>query len=122
MTLTGNYGLVLPKNYVSIEKDEMEYIDGGWSITINRTTVGQALMAVYGLASAFSFFTGKTGVEIACLIGKSVLSIGKALLSIAGFGGFLIQALAFAFVGILTVSLVTIGIVCAANTSITLGF
>jgi len=24
-----NYGLVLPKNYVSIEKDEMEYIDGG---------------------------------------------------------------------------------------------
>jgi len=30
MTLTmRNYGLVLPKNYVSIEKDEMEYIDGG---------------------------------------------------------------------------------------------
>jgi len=27
-----NYGLVLPKNYVSIEKDEMEYIDGGWDI------------------------------------------------------------------------------------------
>jgi len=30
MTLTmRNYGLLLPKNYVSIEKDEMEYIDGG---------------------------------------------------------------------------------------------
>jgi len=30
MTLTmRNCGLVLPKNYVSIEKDEVEYIDGG---------------------------------------------------------------------------------------------
>jgi len=30
-----NYGLVLPKNYVSIEKDEMEYIDGGLYISYN---------------------------------------------------------------------------------------
>ena len=27
-----NYGLVLPKNYVSIEKDEIEYIGGGIKI------------------------------------------------------------------------------------------
>lgn len=26
-----NYGLVLPKNYVSIDEAEMEYINGGWS-------------------------------------------------------------------------------------------
>lgn len=28
-----NYGLVLPKNYVSINETEMEYIDGGVKVS-----------------------------------------------------------------------------------------
>ncbi len=30
--------LVLPQNYVEIEQEEMEYLDGGWSVTVNRKT------------------------------------------------------------------------------------
>ena len=47
-----NYGLVLPKNYVSIEKDEMEYIDGGWCNSyVLAAKDASALLA--GLMSAY---------------------------------------------------------------------
>ncbi|WP_282926701.1 hypothetical protein [Helcococcus kunzii] len=35
--------LVLPNNYVEIEQDEMMYLDGGWSVTVNRRSINQAL-------------------------------------------------------------------------------
>lgn len=35
--------LVLPNNYVEIEQNEMMYLDGGWSVTVNRRTINQAL-------------------------------------------------------------------------------
>ena len=36
LTMRRNYGLVLPKNYVYIEKDEMEYFDGGLYISYDK--------------------------------------------------------------------------------------
>jgi len=41
-----NYGLVLPKNYVSIEKDEMEYIDGGIAFSRSWIAIGVDLIAL----------------------------------------------------------------------------
>ena len=50
LTMRRNYGLVLPKNYVSIEKDEMEYIDGGWGVPnwVVGGTINLAISAACG--------------------------------------------------------------------------
>ena len=50
MELTANYGLVLPKNYVSIDSTEMEYVDGGWKNFTNSTWFVGGLIDV-GLAA-----------------------------------------------------------------------
>ena len=100
MTLTmRNYGLVLPTNYVSIEKDEMEYIDGG-ATWWQKTLVGAAIVAAgvglvvalsYGqiwLASTimkktFSAVVKKIGVKgVVKIVGKS-LGVGTAAVTAA---------------------------------------
>ncbi len=52
-----NYGLVLPSNYVSIEKDEMEYIDGGFQM--KTSTAIYALEAIVAIVT-LGFGIGKS--------------------------------------------------------------
>jgi hypothetical protein len=76
-----NYGLVLPSNYVSIEKDEMEYIDGG---SVSRALgylwdAGVLIVGLAGMASVWAkgvgFFAGLT-VKAAVAGAKFALMTG----------------------------------------------
>ena len=47
--LKREYALAMPTSYVDIDRDEMEYVDGGWSIkTVLNNAIG--MTAVAGLA------------------------------------------------------------------------
>ena len=91
MTLTGNYGLVLPKNYVSIEKDEMEYIDGGgWVFDdIYRGTDAYYQIAEFGGVTIGAVF-GMIKFAAAALATSA--TIVGAIVCCIGFLGSLISA------------------------------
>lgn len=62
--LKREYALQLPNNYVEIDRDEMEYVDGGWSIEISKRTIAAAVVGVLAGIGAY----------------QTVASIGKAII------------------------------------------
>ena len=53
--LSRGYDLQLPNSYVEIERDEMEYVDGGWSaykVGVNLLRIGAAAWGGYLLVQA----------------------------------------------------------------------
>jgi len=58
-----NYGLVLPKNYVSIEKDEMEYIDGGGTVDIYFSSRAIAIILTYTISFAVGIIAATLSVN-----------------------------------------------------------
>ena len=114
--------LVMPSSYAVMSEEEMTYVEGGGSITINRGTVNAALSAVWAGFSTYCTITGKAGKDVAKAIGKKIVSIafkfGKALLKVKGFAGFALQAAAYAIVGIVAACAMTIGIVYATNSTL----
>ena len=69
--LRKEYSLQLPSSYVDIDREEMEYIEGGWSFTkkfttkagINALYMAGAGYSVAALISAFGgVITGATGI------------------------------------------------------------
>ena len=61
--LNRNYELILPEGYVSVENEEMEYIDGGISIprVVFATTIN---IGVSALITAISGGVGTAGLRI----------------------------------------------------------
>jgi len=85
-----NYGLVLPKNYVSIEKDEMEYIDGGgtdWGFcgVITFSISRSVMIAAIGI--------GATAAAIVCLSAASITG-GVAVTLISGIAALIASVIA----------------------------
>ncbi len=58
-----NYGLVLPKNYVSINETEMEYIDGGLQIWLNSSYLNKS--NCYSCGTRYAGFNGLSALDIA---------------------------------------------------------
>ena len=118
--------LVLPNSFAVLDKEEMVYVEGGGSITINRTTVNKALNLAFNAVSVYCMVTGKSGLEVAKAIGKKIagaaFKVGKALLRVKGFAGFALQAAAYAIVGFVAACAMTIGIVYATNTTLKIGW
>lgn len=114
--------LVMPNSFALMNEDEMMYVEGGGSITINKTTVNKALNIAFGTLSTYCMFTGKAGKDVAKAIGKKIagaaFKVGKALLRVKGFAGFALQAAACAIVGFVAACAITIGIVYATNTTL----
>ena len=87
--------LVLPKNYVEIEQEEMMYLDGGlsipkWTVTGTITAMAYAALAVSGGALAtggLKVVLGSMGLRKALVasivkaLGKLGISVGNALAS-----------------------------------------
>ena len=111
--------LRLPNNYVEIEEEEMMYLDGGWSITINRSTVNAAAAAIWGW---YGVFEKLSKTQIAGKIASYSFSFAKAVMAKAGFGAFTITTLAWALAGIVAASSLLIAGVYLFNTSVTIGF
>lgn len=84
--------LVLPRNYVEIEQEEMMYLDGGWSVTVNRKTINQAL------------------------------AWAKGILAKGTLGSWAVASLGFALSGVLVAAAGTLAIVYVTNSSFTIGF
>lgn len=61
--------LVLPKNYVEIEQEEMMYLDGGWSVP--KAVVSFAVNGLVNTIAAF-FMGGGGGISTLKLAIKSV--------------------------------------------------
>lgn len=90
--------LVMPSSYAVMDEEEMTYVDGGGSITINRTTINQALgfigaaLTVATIASlivkgASKLFTvACEGSGILAGIAGYVLGIGACLVAAAAIG------------------------------------
>ena len=87
MELTANYGLVLPKNYVSIDSTEMEYVDGGGTITLTFSrdflrdcvTAGTSFLfgAIFGVlgnlgTTVLGIICGALGAALGWIIGGSI--------------------------------------------------
>ena len=117
--------LVMPSNYAVMSEDEMMYVDGGKAITINRTTIRNAIASVWATISGIStiaWLANKSAGQIGKLIGKAAFSVGKALLRVKGFAGFALQSAACAIAGIVAACAITIGIVYVTNSSMTIGW
>ena len=115
--------LVMPSSYAVMDEDEMSYVEGGGSITINRSSIKKAIGKVFQVISGIStiaWLANAQASQIAGLVAKSAIAIGKAILSVGGFAGFAIQAICFAFAGVVLASAMTIGIVYATNSTMTL--
>lgn len=109
--------LVMPSSYAVMSEDEMTYVEGGGTVTINRRTIKKALAAAFGMASSIGFLINKGAPQIAKLIVRGALKISKCLLSLSGLGGFAVQALAFTFAGVVAASATVIGIVYVTNST-----
>lgn len=117
--------LVLPSNYAMIEEEEMMYLDGGWSITINRRTINSALSAIWSTISGVStvaWLANKSASAIASKIAGAAWSVAKSLLLKANFGSFLAFSLGGALGGVLIACAFTVGVVYATNSSFRIGF
>jgi len=113
MTLTmRNYGLVLPKNYVSIEKDEMEYIDGG--IYLSRITC-LTLASAAGIGCAL----GKAGIQAisAYLVAKGTTLAAKVIAMASSLGpvGTIIAAVGTVIIASQIISFMIPVVVAIAN-------
>lgn len=51
MEMCYNDALVMPSNYVSIDKTEMEYINGGWGMKEAKAAVMASLAAAFGFVA-----------------------------------------------------------------------
>lgn len=78
-------GLVMPSNYVSIDDEEMEYVDGSWSwkvfgitlaaVVVAATVVTFAAPAIVGIGAALAQGTGIAfAAQWGALMGVTALS------------------------------------------------
>ena len=112
--------LVMPSSYAVMNEEEMTYVEGGGSITINRTTINRAFASIWTAilgVSTLAWLADKSAKVIASKIAGAAFKIGKALLKLSGIGGFALQAAAFAVAGVVAACALTIGIVYATNTT-----
>ncbi len=115
--------LVMPSNYAVMDEEEMTYVEGGGSITINRKTIDKALSSIWsaiGSVSTVAWLTNKSAAQIGAKIAGAAFKVGKALLSVSGFAGFALQAAAAALAGVVAACALTIGIVYATNSTMKL--
>ena len=121
MTYDGS--LVMPSNYVEMDEQEMTYVIGGKSITINRRTIGSALSSVFNTISGIStiaWLANASAKQIGAKIAGAAFKVARAILKVTGFGGFLLQAAACALAGVVAAGAITIGIVYATNSTMKL--
>ncbi len=117
--------LVMPSNYAVMSEEEMTYVEGGGSITINRTTIKKALASIWATISGVStmaWLANKSAAQIGAKIAGAAFKVGKALLRVGGFGGFVLQAAAFAVAGVVAACAMTIGIIYATNSTMRLSW
>lgn len=114
--------LVLPQNYLEIEQEEMEYLDGGWRVTVNRTTINKALSFVGKGWTAIKGLNKLPREQLAkCFISNS-LALAKGILAKENLGSWAVALLGFALAGTLVAVAGTLAIVYATNNSFTIGF
>lgn len=114
--------LTLPMNYVELEQDEMMYLDGGWSVTINRTTITAAFISAKSAYNTFNKINKLTKNQLASTIVKCGVSFAKGVLAAANFGSFLLVSLGAALAGVILATAGTIAAIWATNSSVTLSF
>ncbi|MFM1514736.1 hypothetical protein [Helcococcus ovis] len=114
--------LVLPQNYVEIEQEEMEYLDGGWSITVNRKTINQALAWARGGWSFLKTINKMSKGQLAKYFISNSLALAKGILAKGTLGSWAVASLGFALSGVLVAVAGTLAIVYATDTSFTIGF
>lgn len=66
--LNKGYSLQLPSSYVDIDREEMEYIDGGYTISLSRSTAATIIDVAAILISA--------GLSTSASVGKIAAKIG----------------------------------------------
>lgn len=75
--------LVLPKNYVEIEEEEMLYLDGGWNWSLSKAKKNaKALLATPALAfvgKALWSVMNKKGVTFAKTVAQTAWATAKAI-------------------------------------------
>ena len=109
--LNRNYELILPEGYVSVENEEMEYVDGG-SITINRRTIQNAIWKVIGYIG-----TVMTVASIAKYVVQYGPSLARFVLNAGPFMQLAVTILATA----MAASAIALGVIYLSGGSITLG-
>ena len=114
--------LVLPRNYVEIEQEEMMYLDGGWSVTVNRRTINQALSWAGKGWGAIKMLNKMSKGQLASYFIKNSLALAKGILAKGTLGSWAIASLGFALSGVLVAVAGTLAIVYVTNTSFTIGF
>ena len=82
----------MPNSYVDIDREEMEYVDGGLSFYVNRNAAATISTWIYAagfgitVSTALSYMKGKLGSAIS-LVGKV---FKRAALAIGGWVGYAI--------------------------------
>ena len=114
--------LVLPQNYVEIEQEEMMYLDGGWRVTVNRTTINKALSYAGKGWTAIKGLNKLSRGQLAKYFISNSLALAKGVLANGTLGSWAVASLGFALSGALVAVAGTLAIVYATNTSFTIGF
>lgn len=105
--------LRLPSSYVEVERDEMEYLDGGGgSVTLNRSTIQNALICIVGAVSC-----AMTVYAIGKFIAKYAIPVGRFILG----GGAFVQIAAVILAGVIVASAIALATIYLSGGSITLG-
>lgn len=96
------YALQLPNNYVEIERDEMEYVDGGSALTdkmFSVRSVGAAINTIIGFAipmGGISSFVAKKGTANAARYLEAAVVNKLKTMGILVGGGTVIGGLTYA--------------------------
>ena len=114
--------LVLPQNYVEIEQEEMMYLDGGWSVTVNRKTINQALAWAKGGWSVVKKINKTTKGQLVKFFISNSLSLAKGILAKGTLGSWAVASLGFVLSGALVAAAGTLATVYVTNSSFTIGF
>lgn len=109
--LNRNYGLELPTSYVEVDNEEMEYVEGG-SITINRSTIRNAIWNAVGYIGA-----AMTVASIAKTVVKYAPKVARFILGAGPFA----QIAAVILAGCIAGSAIALGTIYLSGGSITLG-
>lgn len=73
--LKREYALQLPNNYVEIDRDEMEYVDGGWFLS-NKFMAGAIDVAIWCIPAMKAFKGTLLGVAMMSYSAKTAIARG----------------------------------------------
>lgn len=76
--LNRNYALQLPNSFVEVDREEMEYVDGGWSGTVFKNNM-VGICNKYAPSGAFRYAGGAAAISTSWTYWTTVSKVGAAV-------------------------------------------